>query len=226
MSRRIFLALALGLVVAAAGAGHANAGPTPPGWPGSGGGGGRLPGGPDPLFTFTFTDLAGDVGNGTLSAIDSGLGDGSLLVTSGTLNLTSSSDGNASVGTYSLIAVGPAITGSPSGLFAVDDLIYPNNDAANGVSPNIGSNPSYLTNWGLLFGHPGSGSQDEINIWGNGNGDYAFGSEMGGNYNILQLSGGTFTLTPVPEPTSLCLLGIGLSGLAVFALRGRKAGEA
>src|SRR6516162_1201079 len=97
MSRRIFLALALGLVVAAAGAGHANAGPTPPGWPGSGGGGGRLPGGPDPLFTFTFTDLAGDVGNGTLSAIDSGLGDGSLLVTSGTLNLTSSSDGNASV---------------------------------------------------------------------------------------------------------------------------------
>jgi hypothetical protein len=220
MTRRIAFALILGLLAGAVG--RVEAGPTPPGWNGSGSGGGGLPGGADPQFTFTFSDLFGDTAHGTLSAIDSGLGDGSLLVTSGSLIVTTSADGNGSVGTYSLIAIGPGVTLSPSGLFIVDDLIYPNNNAASGVNPGISTNPSYLTNFGLLFGPPGTGSQDEINIWGNGGGDYAFYSEKGGSYNIQVGSGGIFNLTPVPEPASVSLLGIGLAGVSYFVWRRRK----
>ena len=110
------------------------------------------------------------------------------------------------MGTYTLLSAGPATQNSPSGLFAVDNLISP------------GTPLALLDTWGLLFGQPGTGSQSEINIWGNGNGDYAFYSEVGGGYNIQQGSGGTFTLTevsPVPESASgavWCLMGLCVAG--------------
>jgi hypothetical protein len=55
----------------------------------------------------------------------------------------------------------------------VDDLIYPNGDGTAGVV----SAPSLLDVYGLLFGPAGgarSGSQHEINIFGNGSNDYQF----------------------------------------------------
>jgi hypothetical protein len=217
--RRLILGMTV-LTLLMGGVGQAKAGIIGSG--GSSGSAGSGPGGPDPMYTFTFSDLAGDAGFGTLNAMDSGLGDGSLLATSGSLTVTS----GGAVGTYSLIPKGPSPENSPSGLFIVDDLIYPNNNAASGVNPGISVNPSYLTNSGLLFGPPGSGTQDEVNFWGNGGGDYAFGAETGGNYTILQFGGGTFTLeeaaSAVPEPTTLTMLGIGIASMAGYGWRRRK----
>ncbi len=175
-------------------------------------------------WAFTFNSGNGTVGYGNLTATSSGLSDDSLLVQSGNLILTSSADGNFSLGDYSLIPIGPNPTISQSGMFEVDDLIYPSNDAASGVNPGFSTGISYLTYWGLLFGQPGTGSQNEINIWGNGNANYAYGSEKGGGFTNITYNGGTFTLvdppppgnTSVPEPGSLALSSVGLGFLLMF----------
>jgi len=159
-------------------------------------GGTYLPGGADPSFTFNYRDAAGDVGYGTLNTVASGLGDGSFLATSGSFTLIGSADGNASTGTYALIPEGPAVSISPSGQFIVDDLIYPDNNAASGVNPAIGSNPSFLTYYGLLFGQPGTGPATEINLWGTGSGNYTlYAFTNGSGYNIAQSSSSAFDIT-------------------------------
>jgi len=160
-----------------------------------------------PIYNFTYSDTSGDAGYGTLSAVDDGWGDGGLLVTSGTLNLTGSADGNGSVGTYSIMQIvsSPSQAGvnSPSGKFIVDNVIYPEANAVIGIpAPS-----AYIDNDGLLFGQPGTGSQAEVNIWGNGGGDYALYTVDGNdNSNISTGTGGTFTLTAVPEPEPITIL--------------------
>ena len=191
------------------------------------------PAGPDPIFVFNFTDASGDVGHATLNTLASGLGDGSYFATSGSLTMTSPA---GVAGTYSLITTPPSPSISPSGLFDVDNLLYPDDNAAsgkwNGVASNYAggspiSGPSYLDIFGLLFGQPGTGSQAEINIYGVGNGAYAFYTEVNGGYNIQQGGGGgvsNLTDPPAaPEPASLTLLVVGgVSLLAYAGLRRRK----
>lgn len=193
----------------------------------------------DPVFGFTYSDPYGNVGFGTLQTVSSGLADDSLLAIAGNLTLTSSADGNASVGDYLLLSAGPGVTLTASGLFLIDDLLYPNADAALGVNPGMGGANSYLTLWGLHFGSSTPEGQREINIWGNGNGDYAFWSAVGGHYTISVSSGGAFTLdripavdpglaNAVPEPSSFVLFSVGLAcvGVASRHLRRRQSGTA
>ena len=182
-------------------------------------------------LTFTYSDAAGDRGTGWLmtgsSPFDSA---GGLWATSGSLDLTASANGNAAVGTYSLLSIGPNVTSSPSGQFSADNLVYPGDNAADGFNPgSAANNPSFLTGWGLLFGQPGTGSQQEVNIFGNGPtlaqpaGDYAFFTVAGGNLNIQVPTGGVFTLTLVtPEPATGVLAGIA-AALAALAWRRRPA---
>ena len=179
-------------------------------------------------YTFTYSDPSGDVGYGTLTVVPSGLGDDSLWATSGSLTVTSSANSDIAVGTYSLLAAGPTVTNSAGGLFIVDNLIYPANDAGSGVNNGTGGlasipNPSYLDEGGLLFGPPGTGSQEQINIWGNGGANnYEFGSAAGGADTIIATDG-TFTLTAVPEPSTVSMAAAAICvGIAYGWSRGRK----
>jgi hypothetical protein len=174
----------------------------------------------DPLFHFVVSDPAGDAGSGTLNAVPDGLGDGGYLAVAGSLTMT----GGALAGnTYALLSGGPTPTISPSGTFQFDNLLYPGGNAGNGVNNGVGfigviGNPSFLDNGGLLF----VGGGTEVNIFGNGNNNYAFlyvppflsGSASGASFNL------------VPEPASLTLLGLGALGMAGYGWRRRKSAAA
>jgi hypothetical protein len=185
------------------------------------------PSGDDPMYFYTFSDIFGDAGFGTLSAVPS-TGD-SLLVTSGTLDVTSSQDLNVAVGLYQILPEGPAISNSPSGFFQVDDLIYPNDDAlAVTAYGTTGAPGGFLDLGGLVFGPTGgsgSGSETEVNIFGGNGSDSndAFQACItcsGGSasYSINQGSGVNFTLTPIPEPRAVVIL----ATAALLALSLRK----
>jgi hypothetical protein len=170
----------------------------------------------DPVYVFSVSDGAGDVGQGVLHAIDDGLGDGGMLAVSGSLTMTG---GSLAGNTFALLTAGPAVTLSPTGNFIVDNLVYPGNNAANGVNNGQGglgaiANPSFLDNGGLLFGQSGF----DLNIWGNGANDYAIDWTGGG-----VTSGAKFKMSlATPEPASLTLLGIGAVGLAGTWWRKRR----
>jgi len=87
-------------------------------------------------------------------------------------------------------------------------------------------NPSYLTNWGLVFvpGGPNPGPTPEINIYGDGGTDYGFLGGYPTYYFPNQPSGGQFTLAPngVPEPSIPIMLVTRIAGLGYFGCRRRR----
>lgn len=179
-------------------------------------------GGVDPMYTFS--DLAGDVGTVDLNLAPTSLGDGSYLAISGSLDLTGTSNPtDLPLGTYALETLNPSPGSywaiSPLGAFSADNLVYTNDEAGTGTAVyETGSslppyyvpisNPSYLTNGGLMFDGTVSinsvTTPIEINIFGIGGGNYEFYEGLGaGNYPIQQASGGTYAM---PEPSSFALL--------------------
>ncbi len=217
MKRLTWMVAALTLLLG--GSGQAMAGFVSTGTGTQGGSLAYSPSGPDPMFNYTF-NIAGNVGFGTLNAQNSGLGDGSLLVTGGTLTLTSSADPtDTPLGTYSLLAISgpPTVTSSPLGSSIVDDLIYPGNNAAGGANQGVQgfttTGPSYLDYFGLLFGTT-IGSTPEINLYYGNNGAQTYSMLT----NTQNYDGGTFTLTSAtPEPSSLILLGMGIASLTGYS---------
>jgi hypothetical protein len=174
------------------------------GLPGNNAGAGVLAG-QDPEFSFVFA-LGTDQATGTLDTIDEG--NGSFLATSGTLTVTSSSDGGVDVGTYSLVpGSGGAEIASPTGAFLYDDLIFP------GQTPGV-------DNGGLLFSGNNQNSQStEINIYSTGTAlDFVSGFSPG-NYDVVDQGTGTLTFAATPEPSAVALFATVLLGLGIFCRR-------
>ncbi len=150
--------------------------------------------GPDPIFDFAFS-IGPDTGFGSLNTVD--IGGGAFAAIGGSLTVTGGSD----IGSYGLLPGGPGVTISPSGAFAIDNVLYPAKDP-------------YLDSWGLLFGRSGL----EINIWGNSAGDYSFYSYNGSSYTVADTADAPFSAKAVPEPSTLLLLAAGLLGFGLLRL--------
>lgn len=171
-------------------------------------------------YILQYSDTYGDVAMVYLTTGISGYTDGSELVISGTLTLTSSMNSDAYLGTYTLVAGGPADTryymAPGKGSVYYDNLFYPNQNAGAGVKDDGTNDPSYLNYSGLLFNKSespysislfGSGSANDYGLWVN---DY--NTERG-----LFRADSTGTL--VPEASSFAILGVAMIGGVFFRRR-------
>jgi hypothetical protein len=156
------------------------------------------------VFDLQYSDPSGNVANGLLTATS--LGNGQYLATSGILNVTASSNPN-DVGSYSLVPDGPGLTVSPSGAFIVDNVLYYPGDP-------------YLDVDGLLGFASVAGI--ELNLWGNGPGNYSlYTYQPGSGYTLAYNGSATTSISPVPEATTiiagaLLLLPLGASTLRIL----------
>jgi hypothetical protein len=118
--------------------------------------------------------------------------------------------GSATSGSFTVTAgveIGTTWTLSPGagsgGGFQWDNLVFPASDP-------------FLTSNGLLF----KIGSDELNLWGNGPGNYSLWASNGGGYT-LSSDGGVATITAVPEASTviagaLLLLPFGASTLRIL----------
>ena len=156
-------------------------------------------------FNFTFTDSAYSA-QGIL--VTTNEGGGAYLATSvidGTITYLGQSFD------LTLVPAGTARDSGGTDFFGQDSLLYPN-------SPT-----QLLTANGLIFQAtaPGLGTSD-VGIWANGPSDYIIqtswilaGAPLGTPAWVSNPSGGTFTLSAVPDGgTTLALLGLAVAGLA------------
>ncbi len=147
------------------------------------------------LYRIAFNDGNGDVGFGQ---IDVQPANNNYYAVSGVLTVTA----GPAMGDWNLFTTGgnscyPNYLTSPAGAYWYNNAVYPT------------SNPQYcvanplLDDYGLLFTQA---SGNELNLWGNADGTYTLGGNIGGwqNFNVTISFGGT-TIAPVPEPVNVAL---------------------
>ena len=119
------------------------------------------------LFALNYVDPSGNAASGVITANDNF--DGTYTAISGTLNITASTTAGA-VGSYLLL---PGSGTSPAGAFIFDSLMFYQ------VDP-------FLDIDGLLFTNA---DRDEVNLWGNGPGNYSLYTWETGLGYALQCAG-------------------------------------
>jgi hypothetical protein len=157
------------------------------------------------LYQITFDDGHGDSGYGQ---IDVEAANNNCYASSGYLNVTA----GGAAGDWILYTAGgctpyPGSMVSPAGAYLYNNAVYPT--AKNPQYPN---SSVLLDDYGLLFTQSNG---NELNLWGNPDGSYTLGGNVGGwqNFNVQisfgesSSSGGTSSLSivPVPEPITLAL---------------------
>ena len=172
-------------------------------------------------YILQYSDTYGDVAMVYLTTGISGYTDGSELVISGTLTLNSSMNSDAYLGTYTLVAGGPASTDyfmAPGKEYVYfDNLFYPNQNAGAGVHGYGAPDPSYLSYGGLLFNK--SESPYSISLFGSG----VKAKDYGLWVNDYNTGAGIYkadsTGTLVPEASSFAILGVAMIGGVFFRRR-------
>jgi hypothetical protein len=169
------------------------------------------------LYDLTFDDGNGNVGSGQVDVQSAG--NNIFYASSGYLQMTA----GGATGNWNLYSAGgttpfPGYLYSPSGGYIYNNSVYP-----TGQNPQYPGVNSLLDIYGLLFtGVNGN----ELNLWGNADGTYTLGGNVGGFQNFFVNIGfggtaGNPIITPVPEPNTIALaalIGV-LATLGVFRSR-------
>jgi hypothetical protein len=149
-------------------------------------------------------DIGGDGSSGVAVLTATNEGGGEWYATAGTLVLSGGTNPYENI-TFTLFSNpngSPTNAYSPSGYFIYDNAVFP------------ATNPP-VDNSGLLF----TGGGLEVNIFSNSNTFY-----VNSGYNVpIVFTVAAPAAAPVPEPSSLALLGVGGIGLAIGAFRRRRA---
>ena len=151
-------------------------------------------------YAWRFSGGA-DTGSGTLDTGAASGGGLEVIDLTGTIYL----DGGVYAGTVSLIGGDPGFPGALAEPEAVayDNIVYPTNPAGL-VDGN-----------GILMGLAGGPYVAEIDLRGSGNYDLPVSSSAAAGPTLYTATGLTFTLTEIPEPSSVALLTAGLFVLGV-----------
>jgi hypothetical protein len=153
------------------------------------------------LYGITFDDGNGNVGSGQ---IDVESANNNFYAAGGYLDVTA----GEAIGAWTLYIAGgttpyPGYIRSPLNAFLYNNAVYP-----TGQNPQYGDNGPILDVYGLLFTQ--NNGNEELNLWGNVDGTYTLGSNIGGQTVTAVISFGDTTITPIPEPINCALAGFGL----------------
>ena len=167
------------------------------------------------IYAITFNDGKGNVGSGQINVLSA---NNSYYAASGYLDVT----GGGASGIWTLYTARgntpyPGYIYSPSGGYIYNNAVY-----VTRQNPQYPTTNPLLDDYGLLFTQ---NNGNELNLWGNANGTYTLGGNVGGwqNFNVSISFGGT-TITPVPEPATIlaALLLLVPIGAGAFASSLRK----